>query len=251
MSRMHAILPGRSPSRRPLAPLLVAAAVWAGLVALGLALAWAALATPLLAQLVPAGRPSATEGLVGAAAWTAALVAPAGLTLVGLARLAGIVAAVRRRHGPATVARRAGLPDDVLAVANVEIGDGRPIPELLVGSFGVVVARELPPARLVRRSGARWEARTRAGWVPMESPLERATRDAERVRRWFAHADHDFVVKVHAVAVGADSSLDRTTGCAVVAEAQLAAWLATLPAQRGLTPARRERLVERVRDVAG
>ena len=36
---------------------------------------------------------------------------------------------------------------------------------------------------------------TNGRWVPIENPLDRATRDAERVRRWLATDDRDFVIK--------------------------------------------------------
>ena len=54
-----------------------------------------------------------------------------------------------------------------------------------------------------------------------ENPLDRAVRDAERVRRWFAADDADFVVKVYAAVTGPAPAIERTTACAVVSHDQL------------------------------
>ena len=85
-------------------------------------------------------------------------------------------------------------------------------------------------------------------WVPMENPLERVTRDAEAVRRWIAAEDNDFLVKVHAALVSSDESIQRTATCAVIARDQIGPWLAALPPQRTLSDARRERLIDLVRE---
>jgi hypothetical protein len=86
--------------------------------------------------------------------------------------------------------------------------------------------------------------------VPIESPLERAGRDGERVRGWLATDDHDFLVRTYAAVVTDDPRIERTSSCAVVRTADLGAWLEALPPQRGLTPQRRERLVELIGSVA-
>ena len=84
----------------------------------------------------------------------------------------------------------------------------------------------------------------------MEDPLERASRDAERVRGWLATDDRDFLVRVYAAIVVEDPTIERSPTCAVVAPGDSPAWLGALPAQRGLTAARREHLVEMVRSAA-
>jgi hypothetical protein len=84
----------------------------------------------------------------------------------------------------------------------------------------------------------------------MEAPLDRATRDAERVRGWLAGDDRDVLVRVYAVIVTDDHQIERSPACAVVSSSQLAAWITALPPQRGLTTDRRERLVEQIRSVA-
>jgi len=83
-------------------------------------------------------------------------------------------------------------------------------------------------------------------WVPVENPLDRATRDAERVRRWLATDDRDFVIKVYAAAIGSEATVPRTPSCAVITREQIPAFLASLPAQRTLTPTRLQRIVEHV-----
>jgi hypothetical protein len=70
------------------------------------------------------------------------------------------------------------------------------------------------------------------------------------VKGWLATHDRDFVVRVYAAIISDDRSIDRSPGCAVVSPTDLAGWLEALPVQRGLTPERRERLVELIRSVA-
>ena len=93
---------------------------------------------------------------------------------------------------------------------------GRPIPELVVGPFGVAVIHEMGPREAIRRVGNTWEARTRDGWMPTEYPLERVKRDAERVRHWLTESDLDFVVRVYAALVTTDASIARSPLCAVI-----------------------------------
>ncbi len=234
--------------RRPLLPILTASFSGTTLVVAGLALAYVAYATPLVMDLLPTGRPSVGESLFGVAAWAVALIAPAGLLLLGANRLASMLAALKGSHGHNAAKRRAAaLPDGVVAARSVDIGDGRPIPEVLVGPFGAVVLRDLPPRSATRSIGSAWEVFTSEGWLRIDSPLDATTRDAERLRRWFAHDDHDFVVKVHAAVIDHDLGVERTAGCAVVAEGQLVAWLNALPIQRSLTESRRARVLALLR----
>lgn len=83
-------------------------------------------------------------------------------------------------------------------------------------------------------------------WIPVENPLDRATRDAERVRRWLATDDRDFVIKVYAAVIGPDATVPRTPTCAVITRDQIPAFLASLPPQRSLTSTRLQRIVEHV-----
>lgn len=218
------------------------------LVFVGLAIAYLVFATPLVERLVPSGRPSAGQAAVGMLAWSVALIGPAVFVLVGTARLARVLGDVggRRRSGSVISRHARSLPADTMIATGVDVDDGRPIPELVIGPFGAAVIRELPPRDLTRENGGRWELRTRTGWLPIENPLERAVRDAERVRRWFSDDENDFLVKVHAAVIATTPGLARSPACAVITADQLPAWLASLPAQRSLTPSRRERLVEMV-----
>ena len=106
---------------------------------------------------------------------------------------------------------------------------GRPVPELVIGPFGAAVIHELPSARQVRRGGLGWETRIGDGGARMDDPIEQAIRDAEGVRLWFAGADLDFVVRVHAALVVTDQSIERAPGCAVIDAGEIRAWVAALP----------------------
>ena len=184
-------------------------------------------------------------------AWALALTAPAGFILIGLARLVGTSEKIAdRRPRPSVVSSLAGELGDTYAVAvGVRLPDGRGVPEVVVGPHGVAIVESAPPAAVTRQSAGRWEAKVRGGrWLPIESPLDRAVRDAERVRRWFAAEDRDFVVKVYAALISSDASLPRTPGCVVLTREQIPGWLASLPPQRSLTPSRRERVIALMRE---
>ncbi len=80
--------------------------------------------------------------------------------------------------------------------------------------------------------------------------MDRAARDAERVRRWLGHDDADFVIKTYAAVITATTTVARTANCAVLAPDQLPAWIAALPPQRSLTPGRFDRTLMVVRRAA-
>ena len=245
MALMQLIAAGRVSRRPAVVPTLTRIVGGTVLVVGGLTLAYAAYGTPLLQQLMPSGRPTPAQGVMSMVLWALALIAPAALLLLGTSRLATMLATVR--HRPAAHRRAAGLPDGVVVAVRVDIGDGRVVPELFIGPFGAVVVRDVPPRKAVRSRGSTWEVYTSDGWVRIENPIDAATRDAERVRRWFAQDDRDFVVRVYAAVVDPEGSLERTAACAVVGEAQLVPWLASLPPQRSLTEGRRRQLLEAVR----
>jgi hypothetical protein len=212
-------------------------------------IAYAAFATGFIDRFA-AARPSTEQMVGGALAWTFALVAPGVFLIVGMFKLvdATELVLVRRARPKPAVAVARSLPEDHIVAVRVRLPDGRVVPELVIGPFGVAVVEELPPAGSSRQSGGRWEVRLSSGkWIPVENPLDRASRDAERLRRWLTHEDHDHVVKVYATVVTDDPSVQRTSSCAVTAPADLAGWLAALPAQRSLFPERRERIVELIR----
>jgi hypothetical protein len=232
---------------------LARTALTAGLLLLaGAMLAWLCLGTPLINSLIPQGRPSPVQFAFGAFVMAFAILVPAGLVLIGFARIASAFEDAASR-APRTVSPRLAkaLGPDHLAATQLLLPGGRRIHELILGPFGIVVLGDVPPASISRHVGSRWEIRGKGGrWVPIEAPLDRASRDAERVRSWLSTDDRDFLVRVYAAVVTDDERVDRTPTCAVVKPHDLAGWLEALPVQRGLTPARRERLVELIRSVA-
>jgi hypothetical protein len=222
------------------------------LVAAGASMAWLFLATPIIGEVIPDGRPTTLQVVVGVLVWIVAIVVPAGLLLMGVARTADtleLAFALRRRGLSPAV--RAALGPDMLAAMDLRIPGGRRVHELVLGPFGIVVLGEVPPPSVSRHSGPRWEVRDGRGrWIPIEGPLDRAARDAERIRSWLTSDDRDFLVRVYAAVVTGDPRIERTPSCAVVAPGAVGAWLAALPSQRGLTEERRLRLAALVREVA-
>jgi hypothetical protein len=205
-----------------------------------------------LERFVPTGHASTFDLVSGAIAWTFALTAPAGFGLVGIARLVTAVERARARRPRITPAVRLAraIGDDHVVATNLRIPDGsRLIPELVVGPFGAAIIEELPPAAAVMSHGIRsWEVRVGSGRVQtIENPLERATRDAERVRAWLSGDESDHVIKVYAAVVGTDTRVERSQACAVVAPEQIAGWLTSLPRQATLDEGRRERIVRMIR----
>jgi hypothetical protein len=167
-------------------------------------------------------------------------------------RLVRILSTVRGRIPRRSAALRAlgSLPSEITVASGLTLPDGRPVSDLVLGPFGAAVVRELPPAAVTRIRDGHWEARGARRWIALENPLDRATRDAERVRRWFGHDDADFVVKVYAVAVGSQPGIERTANCAVMTPERLGDWITALPPQRSLTEGRRQRMLDIVRDAA-
>jgi hypothetical protein len=225
--------------------MLVGGSVYGALLtAAGLGIAYFVLVTPLgpglsANRLSGAGGPPIALGI-----WALSLIAGGALLLAGANRLAVTLASLRTRNGQRGPGARAlaSMAGEVVVVPNVVPNDGRAIQELAIGPFGAAVIHTLPSSRDVRQAGTTWESRTRAGWVPMENPLEQSMRDAESVRRWLSMADLDFVVRVYAAVIVTDQSFPRSAACAVVTRDELPAWIAALPRQRSLTAARRIRL---------
>lgn len=222
------------------------------LIVTGGALAWLLLATPIVTGFIPYGRPNALQVVSGILVWGFAIVVPAVFMIIGVARLAAVLeragASRPRRLSPA-LSRALGA--DHLAATDLRLPDGRRVHELVLGPFGIVVLGDVPPRHLTRHHGGFWEMRGDGNrWIPIEDPVQRAGRDAERVRSWLAADDRDFLVRVHAAVVTTDPTMARSASCAVVAPAELAGWLEALPVQRGLTPQRRERLEAMVRALA-
>jgi hypothetical protein len=238
-----------SPPRptRGLGSLVGGTLLGAGLVAAGLCLAFITLETPFVSRLVP-GHSGSMPVVIPALVWALALIAGGALLVAGTDQLAAMVAAVRRhtmRRSPVMRALGA-LPPDLIVATGVVPDDGRTVPDLVIGPFGVAVVAEIGGEDTLRRIGQSWEMRTEEGWMLTEHPLDRAARDAERVRRWLGSGDLDFVVRVYAALVTADPSMPRSPLCAVISADQIPAWIAALPRQRSLTTGRIQQVGTRV-----
>jgi hypothetical protein len=222
------------------------------LVLAGVLVGWLCVGTPLVNAFVPHGRPSVAETATGVVAWGFAIIVPAAFLIIGVARIAAIIdTAANMRPHTVTSRLAKALGPEYVGVTGLIIPGGRRLHEMILGPFGILVLAIVPPPNITRHVGSRWEIRDDRGrWLPIEAPLDRASRDAERVRGWLASDDRDFVVRVYAAIVTDDKTVDRTPACAVVAPAELAGWIAALPAQRGLNEERRERLAETIGEVA-
>jgi hypothetical protein len=232
--------------------LALALAVLLGVVLLGagLAVGYMALTTSFISDVSGLGRDRVTRPLVGTLAWALAFLLPGLLVVFGLARLVGALdraAGRRRRPRPvAAISRR--LPDDYSVAQAVRLPDGRLLPEVVVGPQGLVVIEALPPMRASRITGRSWEVRlTNGRWLPIEHPLDRAARDAERLRHWISSEQESQALRVFAAVVSDGHELARTPEVAVVSRDQLASYLTSMPAARQMTRDRREEIIELLR----
>jgi hypothetical protein len=248
---MDVIVPSRPLQRPSIVPLLSGTVFGTLFIVGGLVMAYVVFATPFLQVALPSARPDAGQAAIAIAIWAIALVAPAGFVLAGTNRLARLLATARGR-GPrrsTTLKALDSMADEITVATGLTLPDGRGVSELVIGPFGAAVIRELPPTAVTRIRGENWQVRTSRGWMALENPLDRAVRDAERVRRWLTD-DDDFLIKVYSAVVGADATIARTPNCAVLTPDQLAAWISALPAQRSLTPGRQQRVLDSVRSAA-
>jgi hypothetical protein len=220
----------------------------AALAAVGLGLAFLVIETPLASSLV--SNNNGNQVTIAMLVWALSLITGGALLVAGTNRLASTLASVRSRASSLSpVVRAIGrLSSEVVVATGVVPNDGRPIPELVIGPFGVAVVHAMESSDSIRRVGMSWEARTRNGWLPTEHPMERVARDAERVRHWLTNGDLDFVVRVYAALVTPDTSIARSPVCAVITPDQIPAWIEALPRQRSLSAGRRHHLLTRVRD---
>jgi len=244
----HRAAPGR-PSRFQV---LSAFSLGAMLVAAAFTLIYIVFIAGFLDQFTPASRPTTFEAVSGALAWAFALTAPAGAGLLGLLRLSTAVERYRARRPHITPAVRLAraIGDDHIVATGVRLPDGsRIIPELVIGPFGAAVIEELPVASQVLSRGVRsWEVRAGVGHVQtIQSPLERATHDGDRIRTWLSGDETEIILKVYAAVVGDDPRVERTSTCAVLAPDRLVEWLSSLPPQRSLDAGRHDRIVKMVR----
>jgi hypothetical protein len=231
--------------------LVVGTLVGAVLLIGGLSVAYLTFGTPFISRFTPGFQPAPGQVVAGMLAWTFALIAPSAFIMAGAARLAAVVDSVSKVRPRSIVAPRGGstLSDEYIVTPRLRLPDGRLVRELVLGPFGVAVIGELPPPSVSRHRNGIWEVKIRGRWIAIESPLDRAARDAERVRKWLADDEQDFLVKIYAAVVAPDTTLPRTPACAVITSEQIPAWLASLPPQRSLTQMRREQLIERIREI--
>jgi hypothetical protein len=250
---MEVIQPSSALKRPSMAPLLAGTVIGTILIVTGIVMAYVAMATPVLNSILPSGRLNIGQMATGVIIWSIALVGPAAFVLIGASRLVRILTSLRERAPRRSATLRAldALADDVVVASGLTLPDGRTVSDIVLGPFGAAVLRQLPPAPVTRIREGRWELKTRRGWLTLENPLERASRDAERVRRWLGHDDADFVVKVYAAVVGTAWRIPRTADCAVLTPDEVPAWLSALPPQRSLTEGRRELVLDLVREAAG
>jgi hypothetical protein len=239
-------------AKPPLGAVFVGLAVGTMLLVGGLFLGWVAFATPVLTGLTPtAARPGASQLAIGVAVWALTLVAPPSFAIVGALRLGRVARAVTAKPRIRVMGRVApSLGDEYLSAVDVRLPDGRILRDLVIGPFGLAVISELPPAKVTRHYGSSLEIQRPNGrWDYFENPLERATRDGERVRRWVSSVERDFVVKVYAAVVTSDPTVARTPTCAVLTTDQIPAWLATLPPSRAMSEEHRQELADDLRQL--
>jgi hypothetical protein len=229
----------------------------AGWVAVGLVAGWLIFATPLLVRAVNLSSGSALAPILGTVAWVAAVTAPTCFILLGTIRLASAATNLRGRTRPFrpvhAMAKR--LPAGLLTLPTVRLPDGRAIPDVVLGPYGVAFFEVLPAPASSRHVGSHWEARfVDGGWRPAENPLERAARDGDALRRFLESVDCGFVVRVYPVVTSSARpgafGAELTGACSVVPLADVPGWLASLRAQRSLSATRIEHIREILESLA-
>ena len=233
--------------RLALVPLLAAFLIGVVLVGAGVAAAWVAMTGTLLNDASLLGRGPVVRPVVGGLAFALAFLIPAVLVVAGLARVVRAIDGAtgrRMRRGPvATLSRR--LPNDYAVVAAVRTPEKRLIPEIVVGPTGIVVVEPLPPVRASRVHGRSWEVRLSNGrWLPIENPLDRASRDAERLRGWLSSEWESWAPRVYAAVVADGHEVSRLPDVAVVTREELGAFLTSMPVSKSMTPDRRRDVIE-------
>ena len=189
----------------------------------GAVLAWLSLGTSLVtgSSRRPARAPSRSPA--GIVVWGFAIVVPAVFLIMGVARMAAVIEALTAmRPRKVTPQLASALGPDHIAATDSCCPAAAASTSSSLGPFGIVVLGAVPPPSFSRHVGSRWEVRDKRGrWIPIEEPVERASRDAERMRGWLATQDRDFLVRVYAAIVTEDERVERSATCAVVTPAEL------------------------------
>ena len=193
-------------SRRDRLAILRSAATGVLLILAGVLIGWLCLGTPLANSFIPDGRPTTFQTALG--------VMCLGVRDPGPGRVPGVRL---HAHGPHDRSRDIAPAHDRDAdprpgARSRPPGRDRPPaarrpPDPRARARAVRDPRlgDVPPAGVSRHVGSRWEIRgARGRWVPIEAPLDRASRDAERVRGWLSTHDRDFLVRVYAAVVTDD-----------------------------------------------
>ena len=216
----------------------------------GLSLAWLTLATPFVDIFAARGRAASSETAFHALGWLLAFGLPATCLLVGTHRIldfSHVANPFRARRDPLG-GLGSSLGPEYVAVRDLVLPGGRQIPALIVGPPGIIVLGRVPRAGTVRQLDGRWESRLSDGqWIAIESPLDRAARDAEAVRRWLVADEHGFVVKVYSAVLDSSGTVARTATTAVIEPAQVPDFLARLPPHRTFSTTHREQVLDRIR----
>jgi hypothetical protein len=229
---------------------VVAIVIGAVLVGVGLAAGYIALSTPLVAAVSRLG-----EGRIGsvggALTWALAFLIPGSLVVAGAVRLVAALelqVALRpaRQRPVASLAKE--LPDDYTVAEGVRLPDRRVVPEVVVGPAGVLVVEELPPPTASRHRGPYWEVRLAIGrWIPIENPVDRAARDAARLKNWLRSQEEDLSPRMYAAVVADGHDVERTNEVAVLTRDQIPGFLAAMPPIHHMTPERRARIANLLR----
>jgi hypothetical protein len=228
----------------------VAMLVGALLVGVGLAVGYLALTTPLVPAISRLGQ-GRIGSVGGALTWALAFLVPGVLVIAGVARLASALELQIALRGPRQrpVASLAGeLPDDYSVAEGVRLPDRRVLPEVVVGPAGLLVVEELPPAAVSRHRGPYWEVRLAIGrWIPIENPVDRAARDAARLKNWLRSQEEDLSPRMYAAVIADGHEIERTNEVAVLTRDQIPGFLAAMPPLRHMTPERRARITALLR----
>jgi hypothetical protein len=228
----------------------IALLVGALLVGIGLAVGYLALTTPLVATISRLGQ-GRVGSVGGALTWALAFLIPGSLIVTGVVRLMAaldlqISLRPARKRPVASLANE--LSDEYSVAEAVRLPDRRVVPEVVVGPAGVLVVEELPPAAASRHRGPYWEVRLAIGrWIPIENPVDRAARDAARLKNWLRSQEEDLSPRMYAAVVADGHEVERTNEVAVLTRDQIPGFLAAMPPIHHMTPERRARIANLLR----